>query len=89
MERQGAAGYTSSGQMSWMSQLAALLASSDRLAFRHYDDHTVHLFTDCPEGKPIGIAARDGDGADAVTGVLGCGPPRIEHLAAGEPHPRC
>ena len=35
------------------------LRSSDRLAYRHYGEPTVHLFTDCPEGKLIGIAGRD------------------------------
>ena len=44
--------------MSWMS-LAASLASSDRLAFRDYQETVVHLFTDCPEGKLIGIARRE------------------------------
>ena len=44
--------------MSRMS-LAAALASSDRLAFRQYDQPIVLLFTDCPEGKLIGTARRE------------------------------
>jgi hypothetical protein len=39
--------------------LAASLASSDRLAFRDYQETIVHLFTECPEGKLIGIARRE------------------------------
>jgi len=39
--------------------LAAALVSSDRLAFRDYQESVVHIFTDYPEGKLIGIARRD------------------------------
>jgi hypothetical protein len=39
--------------------LNAILRSGDRLAFRHSGEPTVHLFTDCPKGKLIGIARRD------------------------------
>ena len=52
--------------------LDAILRSCDQLAFRHYDEPTVHLFTDCPAGKLIGIARREAVTETALEGLELC-----------------
>ena len=52
--------------------LDAILRSCDRLAFRHYSEPTVHLFTDCPDGKLIGIARREAVSETPLEGLELC-----------------
>jgi hypothetical protein len=41
------------------------------LAYRHFGESIVHLFTDCPAGKVISIAKRDAVATDDPTAMEG------------------
>lgn len=41
------------------------------LAYRHWQDSTVHLYRDCPEGKLIGIARREAVTTEDATAMEG------------------
>ena len=50
-------------------------AMTRTLAYRHFQEAVVHLFTDCPEGKLIGIARREAvttEDATAMDGLEVC-----------------
>ena len=62
--------------MSDPQRIADAIRNSDRLAYRHYNEPTVHLYRECPEGKLIGIARRDSVTASdksALAGLELCG----------------
>ena len=47
------------------------LGMTRTLAYRYWENSIVHLYTECPEGKLIGIARREAVATDDVTVMQG------------------